>query len=160
MMEGDGSQALEILRRKALNWLGKQEYNLAKFRRKLQQQQASEEQIASLIDEFCQANWLSESRYSQGFVRARVNKGQGRLKIIHDGHSVHQIELSALEEALDQQQVDWLALAVQTYQKRYGTEPITDFKQQAKRMRYMQYQGFTLEQIKHAIAVTVNGKEN
>lgn len=150
-------KTLNQLRALALTWLGRQEYSVAKFTKKLQQHQASDEQIAQIIDEFCQHNWLSEARYCQGFVRARISKGQGKLRILNDGRG-HQLASGDLEAAIAEQQVDWFELALETYQRRYGQKPITDIKEKAKRLRFMQYRGFTMEQIDYAISET--GKFN
>ena len=65
----------------ALAWLGRQEYSIAKFTKKLKDNHASDEQIENIVEEFCARNWLSEQRYCEGFIRARIAKGQGKLRI-------------------------------------------------------------------------------
>lgn len=142
------------LRVTALAWLGRQEYSIDKFSRKLEQYGATAEQVSLIVEEFCNANWLSETRYCQGFVRARIRKGQGRIRIINDarGHGLDKdILLAALTQAEDEDGVDWFELALETYRRRYGQTTIADMKEKAKRLRFMQYRGFTMEQIQYAI---------
>lgn len=150
---------LNKLRATALAWLGRQEYSIAKFTKKLKDNDASIEQIDTIVAEFCQHNWLSEQRYCEGFVRSRINKGQGKIRIKNDGRG-HQLDSDILAQAIDTQEVDWFELALSTYQRRYGKNPIANIhakehvKEKAKRLRFMQYRGFTMDQISYAIDET------
>ena len=142
---------------KALVWLGKQEYSVAKFTQKLVQQQATPSQIEQLVELFCQRGWLNELRYCQGFVRGRVAKGQGETRILHDGRA-KQLDSELLNQAVQQAEIDWFELAADTYQRRYANNDLLKqadrqaaFKERNKRMRFMQYRGFSFEQIEYAI---------
>lgn len=152
------------LRATALAWLGRQEYSIAKFTKKLSDNHASDEQIQSIVDEFCQHNWLSEQRYCEGFVRSRISKGQGKIRIINDGRG-HQLDSDILTEAINSQSVDWFELALSTYERRYGQKPVANIhakehtKEKAKRLRFMQYRGFTMDQISYAIDETGNSED-
>lgn len=152
------------LRASALAWLGRQEFSIAKFSKKLRDNLASEEQIAAIVDEFCQHNWLSEQRFCEGFVRSRISKGQGKIRIINDGRG-HQLDSDILAEAINTQAVDWFELALNTYQRRYGKNPITNIhkkehtKEKAKRLRFMQYRGFTMDQITYAMSETGDSED-
>lgn len=151
------------LRATALAWLGRQEYSIDKFSRKLRQYEATEEQVHLIVQEFCQHNWLSEQRYCEGFVRSRIRKGQGKARIINDArtHGLdQQTLLAALNQAEDDDKVDWFELALETYQRRYGQTEVSDFKEKAKRIRFMQYRGFTMEQVQYAIDETGNNTED
>lgn len=146
---------LNKLRATALAWLGKQEYSQAKFRRKLEQFEATDEQIAAVIEEFTSHNWLSEQRYCEGFVRARIRKGQGYIRIRNDGR-VQGLDEDTLKQALEASEADWFELARQTYEKRYGESQIKDLKEKAKRLRFMQYRGFTMEQVSYAMTQDID----
>lgn len=149
----------------ALAWLGRQEYSIAKFTKKLKDNHASDEQVQNIVEEFCARNWLSEQRYCEGFVRARIAKGQGKIRILNDGRG-HQLDSDILNEAIDTQEVDWFELALGTYVKRYGSGTQVksmDIKEKAKRMRFMQYRGFTMEQVDYAMDEAANeadGEQN
>lgn len=145
---------LNQLRAKALGWLGRQEYYQRKLRQKLQQHQASDEQIESIIAEFTSHNWLNEQRYCDGFVRSRLAKGQGIMRITADGRQKG-LARDCLEQALDVAAVDWFELAKITYNKRFAAKGLnidgSGDKEKAKRMRFMQYRGFDMEQIRYAM---------
>lgn len=141
---------LKKLKVKALAWLGRQEYSIAKFKRKLIDIEATEEQIEAIVAEFTGQNWLSEQRYCEGFVRGRVSKGQGKIRIINDGRG-HGLDEETLKQALTDNQTDWFEQARLTYYKRFGDTPYKDIKEKAKRLRFMQYRGFTMEQVNYAM---------
>ena len=144
------SEQLNKLRAKALAWLGRQEYFEVKFRNKLAQHEASPEHIELIVQEFIERNWLSEQRYCDGFVRGRINKGHGRIRINADARQKG-LAQDCLSKALVENDIDWFEQAHTTYAKRFGDKPIADLKERAKRMRFMQYRGFTIEQVNYAI---------
>ncbi len=147
--------ALNKLRATALAWLGRQEYSEAKFRRKLAQAEASDEQIELVVAEFIANNWLSEQRYCEAFVRSRIRKGQGWLRICNDGR-VQGLDEKTLKQALNDSQTDWFELARETYQKRYAPSDKLEMKEKAKRLRFMQYRGFSAEQVSYAMAQSID----
>ena len=51
-------------------------------------------------------------------------------------------------------EIDWFALALQQYQKKYGDSTATEYKEKLKRMAYLQRRGFNNEQIQFAINFT------
>ena len=48
-------------------------------------------------------------------------------------------------------ETDWFEQAKQTYLRKYNDSPVVDFKEKAKRFRYMQYRGFSPDEIKYAM---------
>ncbi|MFT4929542.1 MAG: regulatory protein [Phenylobacterium sp.] len=145
------SDEFNKLRATALAWLGRQEYHLAKFRQKLKDKEASEEDIERIVSEFTECDWLSEQRYCEYFVRSRITKGQGKIRIRADGQQ-KRLDKDCLHQALDEAEVDWFEQALATYERKYGDKPIADAKEKAKRMRFMQYRGFNMDQTLYAMA--------
>jgi regulatory protein len=47
--------------------------------------------------------------------------------------------------------VDWLATARAVRRKRFGAEPPRDFRERAKQARFLQYRGFTADQVRAAL---------
>ena len=52
---------------------------------------------------------------------------------------------------VEELEFDWFEQAKQTYQRKYDESPIKDMKEKAKRFRYMQYRGFSPDEIKYAM---------
>ena len=56
-----------------------------------------------------------------------------------------------MNQLLDQAEVDWFELAKTTAQQKFGDNYPVDVKEKAKRIRFLQYRGFSFDQINYAI---------
>ncbi len=137
------------LRLGAMNILARREHSRKEVRDKLLQKfDPDAELLDAVLDQLVVDDLLSDQRFSEAFVRWRVGKGQGPVRI-----------RMALRErgvdgdmALDESDVDWFALAEEVAHKRFGTRPAPDPKERAKRIRFLQYRGFSGEQIRAALS--------
>ncbi len=142
------SASAKDLRLGAMNILARREHSRKEVRDKLLRKfDPAVELLDAVLDQLVADDLLSDQRFSEAFVRWRVGKGQGPVKI-----------RMALRErgvdgdaALSECDVDWFALAVEVAHKRFGARPASDPKQRAKRMRFLQYRGFSGEQIRAAL---------
>jgi regulatory protein len=57
-------------------------------------------------------------------------------------------------QTLDAADVDWMVLAREVAQRKFGQRLASDQRERAKRMRFLQYRGFNYDQIKYALAET------
>ncbi len=93
---------------------------------------------------------VSNARFLDCFIRYRSTKGYGPLRIqaelIERG-----ISEDLIEQALNITDNAWLAEAKRVWQKRFKNKIPADFKARAQQMRFLQYRGFTTEQIKSVI---------
>lgn len=136
------------LRLGAMNILARREHSRKEVRDKLRQKfDPDTELLDAVLDQLVADDLLSDQRFSEAFVRWRVGKGQGPVRI--------RMELRERgidgDAALGECDVDWFALAVEVAHKRFGTSPVTDPKERAKRMRFLRYRGFNGEQIRSAL---------
>ena len=58
-----------------------------------------------------------------------------------------------IETALRDADVDWLATARAVRRKRFGAEAPGDFRERARQARFLEYRGFSGEQIRGALEV-------
>ncbi|RTZ63359.1 MAG: regulatory protein RecX, partial [Aquificaceae bacterium] len=81
-------------------------------------------------------------RFAEMFVRSRVARGQGEMKIRYElrqrGVKEYLIDAAVLEEG-----VDWLLLAKEQREKRFGREIPKDFKERARQSRFLAGRGFS-----------------
>ncbi|MFT5313170.1 MAG: regulatory protein [Paraglaciecola sp.] len=101
------------------------------------------------IDKFSQANIQSEQRFAESLVRSRINKGMGEDRIRRELNE-HHIEQELINHTFAVQDADWFELALKVYTKKYGEQPATSWQEQQKRSRFLQYRGFSYEQIHFA----------
>ncbi|MFT7247100.1 MAG: regulatory protein [Candidatus Azotimanducaceae bacterium] len=116
----------------------------------------STDQLRALIqvevDKLTASGLQSDARLAEAFVRSRVNRGQGPIKV-KMGLRQKGVDDSLIEQAMAQAEVDWQALAIEIAARKFAREDFggKDFnltaKLRAKRQRFLQQRGFSFEQI-------------
>ena len=109
------------------------------------------------IEKFSNENIQSDNRFTEVFVRSKAQKGFGESRIRMELRE-HDIDGAAVSEAIQELEIDWFELAVQVLNKKFGSQSVGDWKEQQKRQRFLQYRGFTGEQIKYAMANEADGE--
>lgn len=137
---------LKQIKQAAFKILARREYSRVELARKLQQKFAGTdpELIQAAIEQLISKNFQNDQRYAEAMVRHRASQGYGPAYIrqLLKQQGVSDQESRA---ALAAAQIDWQALAQQHYLKHFGGKPIRDFKERAKRMRYLYSRGFLQE---------------
>ncbi|GAA0353192.1 recombination regulator RecX [Bowmanella denitrificans] len=138
----------KIIRETLTSLLARREHSQAELLTKLALRELDAELGRQVLQEFIERGWQSDLRFAESFVRQRVAKGQGELRIRAELRQ-RQVADYQIKQALEALQVDWFETAKKLYQRKYS-RPATDWKEQQKRMRYLQYKGFSSEQIRYA----------
>lgn len=140
------------IRYAAMGLLARREHTckelLAKLTRSGHSLEAVQQVIASLLDE----GLLSHERFAESYTRHRINRGYGPVRIRQEleqrGVEDHLIEL-ALEAVSD----EWSACVTWVREKKFGKELPQDYETKAKQMRFLQYRGFSTEQINNSLKI-------
>lgn len=125
----------------AVDLLSRREHSRVELESKLANKGFNEEQIASAMEQLLEHDLQSDERYLEDFVRSRVLKGSGPLKIAHELRA-RGIDSGALNTYLEDLDIDWFKVATATYQKKYRSDDDIDAREKAKRVRFMQSKGF------------------
>lgn len=136
-------------RRQALNALARREHSRVELERKLAVRGYGSEMIAVTLDTLEQTGLLDAGRFCESFVRSRISKGQGPQRIERE-LAERGIDAEAAGDALRQTQ-DWFALARTVRRRRFGEAIPKDYKERARQSRFLQYRGFSSEQIRAAM---------
>ncbi len=143
-----GERGLKQCRATAMNLLARREHSSHELRRKL----LSRDYEAAVVDVALAAliaeRLLSDERFVESFVRYKINSGLGPLRL-RQALRDHGIANDAIEESLLDQ--SWRQLAVEVRQKRFGDALPDKYEERAKQMRFLQYRGFTVDQINGAM---------
>lgn len=144
----DKEKLVQALRYAAMNLLARREHSRKEIRDKLIRKLDPDiGQLDAVLDRLAEQDLLSDQRFGEAFVRWRVARGQGPVRI--------RMELGErgvdADEALSQCAVDWFTLALEVAEKRFGTSPAVDHKERAKRVRFLQYRGFTGAQVREVL---------
>lgn len=126
----------------AIDLLSRREHSRFELCRKLKQKPFAEGvDLALLLDQLAEANYQSEERYAESFVRSRILKGQGELKI---RQQLYQRGISSrlADRAINEAEVNWWELAEQQREKRFGAHYPDAIDDQVKQSRFLITRGF------------------
>ena len=140
------------LRQRALAYLARREHSRRELARKLGRGgEGCEQDIATLLDKLAGAGLQSDQRFAASLIRTRMTSGHGpewlRAEFRrHDLGAGAASALAAVEES------EWRALASSARRKRFGDALPGAARELARQMRFLQYRGFTSDQVRHALA--------
>jgi len=137
-------------KRTALELLARREHSRRELTRKLSARGFPDEVIAEALDELERSGALADARFTDTFVRSRVAKGQGPQRIRSElaQRGIGDAEADAVLRGAE---VDWLETIRSVRRKRFGPELPRDYAERARQARFLQYRGFSSEQIRAAL---------
>jgi len=135
---------------RAVNLLSRREHSKAELRTKLLKAAFELDEINDTIDKLAAADIQSDDRFAENYLRYRSQRGFGSQKIRLElkERGVHS---DIINTAFEQAEIDWFELAVTVRNKRFGEQVPEDLKDRAKQQRFLQYRGFTHEQINESL---------
>jgi len=154
----------EILHR-AVDLLSRREHSRKELHQKLLKKDFDCEYISPVLDYLIEKDYLSDERFAQSTLRVRVDRGFGWLYIKNELNQKG-VCSSIINELDKNDEIDWYLQAELAYNKRFSTPLVEYFadnndesflskdkayqaanKEKAKRMRFLQYRGFSPDQI-------------
>lgn len=151
---GDSPVTLNMVRDKAMELLARREHSRVELQTKLQQRDYPEDFIVSVLDDFARRNLQSDERFAEVYVRSRVSRGYGELKIraelLSRGLTGDRISL-----ALEASDSNWYELAEALLTKKFlprvDPESVRSQMIRGKMQRFLQNRGYTPDQIISAV---------
>lgn len=143
------NQALQTVWQKAMQLLSIREHSQWELKQKLGNLCENSE-LSSLLTQLVEENYQSDDRYAEVFIRSKVSKGEGRQRIAKE-LSMKGVSAEICKRALDEAEVDWYEAAKRVKEKKFGLPHPTDYKEKAKQTRFLQYRGFTFDEIRYAL---------
>lgn len=141
---------VKIITNAITRYLARREHSKLELCRKLLAKGLSRELVDKQIQAFTDNNIQSNLRFSESFIRTSAAKGQGEYRV-RRGLNEHDIDSETIESALCEVDIDWFELAQKVAIKKIGNITNIDWQQKQKISRFLQYRGFTQEQIQYAI---------
>lgn len=138
------------VRMSAMDMLARREHSSGELRRKLAGKDYSAEEIAQTLAELSAENLLSDRRFAEAFIHARVGRGYGPARIAAELRQ-REISEALIDECLAACEEDWLACAVRVRVKKFGRALPGDYAQRARQARFLQYRGFRSDTIRHVL---------
>lgn len=142
------------LRKKAMDLLARREHGVAELQQKLyahaHKKNLDVEVVSPVIDELQDEKLVSDERFTEAFVRYRMTNGYGPRRIqteLRERGVNEKIQATYLDFADPQ----WLEQVVMVRRKRFGESLPEDYKERARQARFLQYRGFTTDQVRQAL---------
>lgn len=138
----------KIALKKALDLLARREHSLHELRCKLLSREFSLLIIEEVLKKLVDHQWQSDERFAEAYIHARKQNMFGPMRIRQE-LSERGVSDDIINSLLLDDDNEWISLANSLRIKHFGDVKPSDFKERAKQMRFLQYRGFTTEQIKH-----------
>jgi regulatory protein len=131
---------------RAIAYLARREHSSSELRLKLVKVGFESTDIDDVLKKLSENNLQSDSRFAENYLRYRSNRGYGFQRIRQELKEKG-VSTDIISEALEQAEIDWFTLAIEVRCKRFGENIPDDYKDRAKQQRFLQYRGFSHEQI-------------
>jgi regulatory protein len=136
----------DILRSLALRVLSIREHSALELGKKLKRKLDKPLVIKAVVAELKLSGVLSDARFADSYVRARITRGYGPL-FIEAGLRHHGIDKSLINKALSENSESWSTHITIVWHKRFAGEIPTDLRTRLQQTRFLQYRGFALADI-------------
>lgn len=136
----------QSLNERAMNLLARREHSVSELTTKLLKADFELDDINAVIGKLKSADLQSDERFAENYLRYRSQRGFGsqriRLELKERG-----VADEIINDTLKEAGIDWFSIATEVRCKRFGEQCPDDYKDRAKQQRFLQYRGFTHEQI-------------
>lgn len=135
----------------AVRSLGRREHGRRELTRKLASKGHAPEQIERVMDYLLQHDLQSDDRFAEGFVRSRIQKGYGPIKIRQELAS-RGVSEAAQERQLTEPAAFWLDVAQRVLDRKFGCQPNAAGREAWNtRARFLARRGFPADLIYRAL---------
>jgi regulatory protein len=133
-------------RRAALDHLARREYSELMLQKKLLQKGFSVHSIQVTLQQLIQERLLNDLRFCEAFIAKRIRQGYGPVRIAAELKQ-QGVNTEMVASQLQQNEVAYLDCIKKIRQKKFSSTS-NDPKEKLRQFNYLQYRGFSLEQIK------------
>ena len=137
------------VRAAALRLQARREHSVAELTGKLLERGYASEAVAEVVASLKGERLLSDVRFVDEFVAARVRRGSGPLKIREELRG-RGVDPGFVDETFKRRR-GWVAAAEAARIKRFGAGRPGDIRERARQVRFLQQRGFSLEDIRKAL---------
>ena len=136
-------------RNRALSWLARREYGRQELLRKLVERGCAEDVATAIVEALAAEGSVSDERFVEALLHVRRVRGYGPLYIRRELQEKG-IDRNTIERWLDAGSRDWIEIVRRVSKKKFGESRPASLAQRVKQTRFLQYRGFTHEQIQQA----------
>jgi regulatory protein len=147
-MDGGNDKATEIA---AVRLLARREHSTRDLTRKLQGKGHSADVVERVVTKLSDKKLVSDERFAASFVAHHARRGHGPIRIRAELRQQGATD-AVIEAALARSGFDWERIAAEARLRKFGTEPPVSLAERAKQARFLQYRGFSTDQLRGALS--------
>jgi regulatory protein len=133
--------------REALRLLTVREHSRAELRNKLLARGFDPRAVDRLLSQLEEKDLLSDERFVASYAESRVRRGFGPRRIVPELRQKG-VAQDLIDRHLRRSPEQWLNLIAAVHDKKYGGGRPRDFKERARRARFLEYRGFEPELVR------------
>jgi regulatory protein len=134
----------------AVRLLARREHGAEELKRKLAAKGHDAESVERVVEKLGAKRLVSDDRFVKTFVYHHAKRGQGPVRIRAELRQ-QGIEAGLVDQALAGTDMDWNRLAAEVRRRKFGASVAVSRSERAKQARFLQYRGFTADQIRAAL---------
>ncbi len=139
----------KVIEAAAVRLLARREYAAAEIKRKLQSRGYATMAIDAVVSRLTERGLLSDLRFVASFITQHAQRGHGPTRIRAELRQ-QGVASELIEQHLRAAEVDWEVIAATVRRRKFKAIPRSG-AERAKQSRFLQYRGFSSEQIRAAM---------
>jgi len=140
----------QAIRQRAIKLLASREHSRLQLQRKLGERGFSAGTVAEVLAQLAAEGLQSDERFAESFVRSRIERGHGPIRIAAELRE-HGVDEALISDYLDFSDPLWQQRMEEVRSRRFGRRVPDDYQTRAKQARFLQYRGFTSDQIRRML---------
>lgn len=108
-------------------------------------------EIEAALRDLAAQGWQDDQRFAESYAAGRAARGCGPLRIVAELEE-RGVTASEAQAALQTVGGNWDELAAAALHRRFGSGPVADLSDRARRMRFLQRRGFSQAQSTRALS--------
>ncbi|MGI9289629.1 MAG: regulatory protein RecX [Pseudomonadales bacterium] len=129
------------LRRAAMDFLARREHSRQELALKLRRREHPQHSIGKVLDELREDGLQSDTRFAESYLRSRVAKGDGPVKI-EAALKQRGVAQHILEACMADTAIDWDQQLHAVWLKKYHGEIAHDARSKGRQLRFLQSRGY------------------
>lgn len=146
IIRSDDPFSPQRMRIKAMDYLARREHGCDELKGKLIKKECPPSIAAEVVAQLAAENLVSDERFTENFINSKRNRGQGPVRIRQELREKGIID-DLIDAWLDPREPRWLDTLKEVRSKKFGSILPRGYKERARQARFLQYRGFTTDQI-------------
>lgn len=131
-------------------WLARREHSRSEVAAKLERKGCAPEIAAEVIGLLTAQGLLSDERFADALVRNRRRRGYGPVRIRKE-LADKGLSAEAVDRFVALSGSEWVDEIEQVRRRKFGQTLPRNYEERARQARFLQYRGFTFDQIQRAL---------